>query len=69
MKPILIAMLLASALAYFTEDAPGQAARRSAGQAVAGRVRPAAGSSHGMQASQQLEAVNPPVHSSAHAGR
>ncbi len=30
MKPILIAMLLASALAYFTEDTPGQAARRSA---------------------------------------
>ncbi len=34
MKPILIAMLLASALAYYTEDTAGRDAQRPAGRKV-----------------------------------
>jgi hypothetical protein len=38
MKPILVAMLLASALVYLTEDAPGEFARVSTAAAPAARA-------------------------------
>ncbi len=66
MKPILIAMLLVSALAYFTEETPGQAGQTSSRVTSVARARTAGDEAASSRTNKQPAAVAGVVVESPH---